>query len=547
MATIAKLVTEALSEAQWLQVIGKARARASHFLVYDLCLQAIAQWPAAMVFEHQAVLALARADALDGALQRYRRLEQEGRLASLGDGLAEEFAGLGGRLFKDLGNRSSGAAQQQNRLKSAQTYEAGYRRWGKYYLAINAASMYLAAGHGERATEYAAAAYELAEAEAPSDYWAAVTQAEAAMILHNPTLTAAKLWQAAAVGAGRLADLATTRQQLRWVAKLSGIDPEIIENLPKPRVLSWPAGYDGIAAIINEFSGSALAACGPVLSAADLSVAGQLLNAGAKEVNLVLPCEADHLLAEQPELAASLGNILRHEAVSAMTVTREGGAFEPGARELCQQQARGLARLRAQSLAVAAEHLEYHSQQAPPAIEADRIRVPRAIIFGDVRGFSKLDEPEQLRFLENVIGGFAEVLSRYPVEYTETAGDGLFVVLADVVSAARCCRELLEVMHPARIAGAGLPAYLGLRISAHVGPLYRRTDKLIGRDKFVGSEVIRTARIEPVTRVGEIFVTEQFAASLAGTFNEAFVCEYVGIQPMAKNYGECRMYSLRIR
>ncbi|MDE8349467.1 MAG: hypothetical protein POG74_08295 [Acidocella sp.] len=58
-------------------------------------------------------------------------------------------------------------------------------------------------------------------------------------------------------------------------------------------------------------------------------------------------------------------------------------------------------------------------------------------------------------------------------------------------------------------------------------------------------EVVRTARIEPVTPVGEIYVTEQFATALACAAPEEFICEYVGIQPMAKKYGECRMYSLR--
>jgi hypothetical protein len=68
---------------------------------------------------------------------------------------------------------------------------------------------------------------------------------------------------------------------------------------------------------------------------------------------------------------------------------------------------------------------------------------------------------------------------------------------------------------------------------------------VIRRDKFCGMEVIRTARIEPVTPVGEIYVTEQFAATLACAAGERYLCEYAGVQPMAKNFGECRMYSLR--
>jgi hypothetical protein len=91
----------------------------------------------------------------------------------------------------------------------------------------------------------------------------------------------------------------------------------------------------------------------------------------------------------------------------------------------------------------------------------------------------------------------------------------------------------LRSVLPAKAATAGLPVDLGMRISAHVGPLYKRPDRVIAREKFCGMAVIRIARIEPVTPVGEIFVTEQFAVSLACVANDAFICEYAGLQPMA--------------
>ena len=140
-----------LSEADWTAAINGARDRASHFVAYELALKAIAAYPASLWFEHQAILALARAGALTGALDRYRRLEHDGRLEQLTGHLAGEFAGLGGRLFKDLAARSTGAAVLQNRLKSAETYRAGFLHLGQYYLAINAAAMYLAAGHPDLA------------------------------------------------------------------------------------------------------------------------------------------------------------------------------------------------------------------------------------------------------------------------------------------------------------------------------------------------------------------------------------------------------------
>jgi len=538
------------TEAAWLALIGQARDRASHFVAYDLSVQALAAWPDSLAIEHRAILALASAGALNGALARYHALEQAGRLDDLPDHLAGEFTGLGGRLFKDLAARAGGEAALAHRLKSARTYEAGYHRLGTYYLAINAAAMYLAAGHAERAADYAAIAHDLAVRQGP-DYWSLVTVAEAALILRNPDAAAAALRQAAGLGAARLADLATTRRQLTWVAQLTSTPVAVLDHLPRPRVFAWDSGR---GVLPGPLSGTAISASGPLLGGADLAFVQALLAAGAAEVNLVLPCEPAEFCRDLPDLAATLPAVLAHDRVTTLIVTREGGAFEPAARALCQMQARGLAVLRAQSLAVAPDVFAAAGMSALPDVSGEsaasvagdaHVRTPQAIIFGDVRGFSKLDEPAQLRFLDHIIGGFADVLARFPVAYAETAGDGLFVVMPDIAAAAACGFALLDVLRPENVAAAGLPPHLALRLSAHVGPLYRRRDRVIGRDKFCGMEVIRTARIEPVTRAGEIFVTEQFAASLACVAADAFICEYVGVQPMAKGFGDCRMYSLR--
>ncbi|HET7883270.1 MAG TPA: hypothetical protein VFL55_20455, partial [Acetobacteraceae bacterium] len=59
--------------------------------------------------------------------------------------------------------------------------------------------------------------------------------------------------------------------------------------------------------------------------------------------------------------------------------------------------------------------------------------------------------------------------------------------------------------------------------------------------------VSRAARIEPITPVGTVYVTEAFAAALAAQRDSPFVCEYVGQVSAAKDYGRMRMYSLRRR
>jgi class 3 adenylate cyclase len=88
---------------------------------------------------------------------------------------------------------------------------------------------------------------------------------------------------------------------------------------------------------------------------------------------------------------------------------------------------------------------------------------------------------------------------------------------------------------------------LAVRMGGHVGPVFPVKDPILGEPGFAGSHVSRTARIEPVTPPGTVYVTEQFAAALELAQNEKLACDYVGHMPAAKEYGRLRMYSLRRR
>ena len=61
----------------------------------------------------------------------------------------------------------------------------------------------------------------------------------------------------------------------------------------------------------------------------------------------------------------------------------------------------------------------------------------------------------------------------------------------------------------------------------------------------MGSHVSRTARIEPVTPPGTVYVTEAFAAALMLGGERGLTCDYVGHMAAAKGYGRLRMYRLR--
>ena len=174
-------------------------------------------------------------------------------------------------------------------------------------------------------------------------------------------------------------------------------------------------------------------------------------------------------------------------------------------------------------------------------------RVVRAMLFGDVKGFSKLSDEELPVFASRVLGGFAGVLERHgeDVRYRNTWGDAVYVVLSDTVAAARCALELQEAMSAIDLEAEGLPSHLALRIGGHVGPVFPTHDPVLDADGFMGSHVSRTARIEPVTPPGGVYVTEPFAAALELDGYVEFVCDYVGHMAAAKDYGHLRMYRLR--
>ena len=169
------------------------------------------------------------------------------------------------------------------------------------------------------------------------------------------------------------------------------------------------------------------------------------------------------------------------------------------------------------------------------------------MLFGDIRGFSKLGDAELPRFVDSVLGPFAEVIDRYGADVllANTWGDGLYLVFDDAGKAARCALDLQTAMAGIDLATAGLPDHLALRIGGHLGPVYSGQDPIIKQQNFFGAHVSRAARIEPVTPEGCVYVTETFAAVLAIHNAAEFTCDYVGMTEAAKDYGKMRMVLLR--
>ncbi len=179
-------------------------------------------------------------------------------------------------------------------------------------------------------------------------------------------------------------------------------------------------------------------------------------------------------------------------------------------------------------------------------------REVKALLFGDIKGFSKLREDLLPNFWEIVVGGLTETIKEFQLEtkaidYWNTWGDAVYVVVNSVSHGAECAIRLQELMKRIDFESAGLPADMSMRFGAHLGPVYRSADPVNNNVTWYGSQVSRAARIEPVSKEGEIFVSEQFAYVAAVEAYNRFECEYIGLEEAAKSYGAFRLYRLRRR
>ena len=548
------------------------------------------------------MLALARAGATE---QAARRFDEYGLGAVEHE--EEDIAALRARIAKDVALAGAGERRAHEAMRAAAAYDAIFARTSGYYPAINAATLSLLAGDGERATELARRVLELLRTRGEDSYYAAATEAEARLLLGEVSAARAALEQAATLHGGDFGAVATTRRQLRLVCELSGIDPDVLAALAGPAVVHFcghriaAAGEGGrfpaaaeeqVAARIRAEvqRKPATYAYGALASGGDILWAEALLECGA-ELHVVLP----FALAEFRETSVAAAGrdwVQRFErclaAASAVSYATEDAYLDDDVLyRYGSELAMGLAILRAGYLEADVRQLALWDGGPPLGAASSAIDVatwrrrglqttivtPRgellgdapsfpeqsaaagsssgrivcAMLFADVRGFSKLTDEQLPRFAELVLGAFAAVLDRHAAEilHRNTWGDAVYVVLRDVNRAAACALELQEAMSAIDLAAARLPEHLALRLGGHLGPVFPISDPVLRARSYMGSHVSRTARIEPVTPPTAVYVTEPFAAALALSGRDRLACDYVGHMPAAKDFGQLRMYRLR--
>jgi hypothetical protein len=577
--------------AEWLGEVRALEGRGELILAYDTAMRALAEFPDDLWLRHRAVLLLAKSGATRRAKHEFAALKLAGREET-------DIAALEARIAKDEALQAAPEARQPLFSHAADLYERPYRAGGGYYPGVNVATLRLLAGERDRAERVAREVLPLCDGASDDPYYIAVSRAEALLVLGDDAGARRALGEAAGLGTD-LAARATTRRQLRLVCEARGLDEAVLAPLEPPTVIHYTGHMIAAPGAAGRFTAdregevaAAIAAIlarqrvgfgyGALASGSDILVAEALLALGA-ELHVVLPFERREFIKESVAPAGARW-VERFEAcwTRAASVTfatddeylRHDRVFTYGS-----YVAMGLAVLRARFIDAKVRQLAvwdgspaaglagtgidvelWRSQgretdivpvggkpagkpAAPPAKNDGREL--RTMLFGDVKGFSKLREAEIPRFVDHVLGALGRVLARYEdrLLYANTWGDGLFLVFDDPIAAAECALDVQDAMYAIDLTVANLPETLALRLGGHFGPVFEAEDPVQHVRNFFGAHVSRTARIEPVTPPSEVYVTEAFAARLA-IKPGAFLCDYVGIVPAAKGYGTMRMYHL---
>lgn len=543
------------------------------------------------------VRALAASGDSLGAMHLYEQLD----LSASGD---VDSLALAGRIWKDEAFDLDGAERTAALQRAAAAYDRAWRLSGASFPAINAASLYAMLGERARA---AALAGPIAANGASDNYWDQATLVEALLLLGRGEEALAHARAAHGQGGTRAGDRASTCRQISRLAHNGAIeaaDAAAIVALLRPPPVGvycgrmFRAGGVGEANAVNAIAAALdaqplSALIGPLACGADILFAEAALARGI-DLTVILPFAEDDFIAQSVQSGGAewLPRYIHCRDHAAMVHFASTSRYVS---DDCQfilgsHTAMGLAKLRARELETGAIQLavvdpsvaartgaeiagtnadialwrEHGGETltipvgeldrnlafppAPKSPEGTR-RGLYAILFADFAGFSKLGEAELPIFASEVMGGIGRILDDFgeAVLFRNTWGDAIYAVIDNPATAAQIAlamQENLDILPPGlRLEGHNA----GMRTGIHFGPIFRGIDPVVGNELWYGTEVTRTARIEPVTLVGQVYCTQPLAAMLALENARDFNCDYVGKVQLAKDYGELALYRLSRR
>jgi class 3 adenylate cyclase/tetratricopeptide (TPR) repeat protein len=600
--------------------------RGEPLLAFDIIVEGLKHWPKDVNLRQLQALSLLRSGAIHRALRVLERLKKEGHDD-------EETLGLLARAHKDLAAQAEDLATRRRQWDIAyKSYLRAYNQTGGYWTGINAATMALLVGRGEKALSLAQRVLrecllelDRLQGKKRDLYWLKATLGEASLI--SKDLAAARRWysQAAKIARARYGDLSTSRRNARLVMKALNLQTAAKQRIescfripriatfaghmfdhPGPRHLWFPphleqAIQQRIKALLQRMDiriGYASIAC-----ASDLLFLETMLKTKG-EINIVLPFSVKEYKKAQVTLVPESNwgkrfDKLLKQASRVVIASENRTTGNAVVYEYCNLLKDGLANLRAKMLDAALVPIvvwdgksgdspadtsamvqNWRSQGLEPEIidisdllaDSPGLELPaapvspllpggldpageftkfpqeiRAMLFADVVGYTRLMEEQIPDFINHFIGTINDLIAEFPYKplLKNTWGDALYCVFANVSDAGNFSLLLQDRISAINWTRYGLPENLDLRISLHAGPVFLYEDPLHQGPYYTGVHVSRAARIEPITPIGQVYASQQFAALVSTQHVKDFICDYVGRVPLPKQAGIIPLYLVR--
>ncbi len=169
----------------------------------------------------------------------------------------------------------------------------------------------------------------------------------------------------------------------------------------------------------------------------------------------------------------------------------------------------------------------------------------KVVLVADMVGFSGIAIDAHLpTFVRSVLDPISTLMRQYKtLDQVNTWGDGLFALFDNTVE---CCRFALQLrdLFKSDLVYDGLPVQLDVRVAVHLGQIFRFPDRVRSVKGALGRAIVLAARVEPIVKPGEVWVTEQVMAAVEAEKVGGFCFDPQGEVRLPKDYGECRLFTL---
>ena len=173
------------------------------------------------------------------------------------------------------------------------------------------------------------------------------------------------------------------------------------------------------------------------------------------------------------------------------------------------------------------------------------------ILFFDTKGYSKLDDTELRAYHERLWPMLYESNDFRQFLYINTWGDGIIMLHDDYEILIQVALSIRDFFRQGKYTSIDIfrNKELSARIAIHLGEFLKSYDPFRECDNYLGREIIRCARIEPIIEPGYVWATDEIKVQVERRWQNAGrrpVYNFIeqGEIPLAKAFGTEHLWAV---